>query len=211
MMIEPLLFLLSGSVLGLAAGISPGPLLTLVVSETLRHNKKAGMAIAITPILTDMPIVTASVFVLIKLSEAGFVLGTISILGALFMGYLAYENITAKGIEISVRQAKEASLRKGIIANVLSPYPYLFWMTVGAPTVLKAFGESFLSAFLFLGGFYLLLIGSKIFVALLVDKSRAFLRGAVYVATIKALGFILLLLAALFIKDGLKLFGLLQQ
>jgi hypothetical protein len=33
----------------------------------------------------------------------------------------------------------------------------------------------------------------------------------VYVAAIKALGFMLLLLAALFIKDGLKLFGLLQQ
>jgi uncharacterized membrane protein YdcZ (DUF606 family) len=64
---------------------------------------------------------------------------------------------------------------------------------------------------LFIGSFYVLLVGSKIFVALLVDKSRSFLRGPVYIATIKALGFILLLLAALFIKDGLKLFGLLQQ
>ena len=210
-MIESLLFLLSGSILGLAAGISPGPLLTLVVSETLRHNRKAGMAIAIAPILTDIPIVIASVFILTKLSDADFVLGTISIIGAFFMGYLAYENITVKGLEISIRQAKETSLRKGIIANVLSPYPYLFWMTVGAPTVLKAFGESFLSAFLFIGSFYVLLVGSKIFVALLVDKSRSFLRGPVYIATIKALGFILLLLAALFIKDGLKLFGLLQQ
>jgi len=210
-MIEPLLFLLSGAVLGLAAGISPGPLLTLVVSETLRHNRKAGMAIAITPILTDLPIVTASVFVLIKLSEADFVLGTISMLGALFIGYLAYENITIKGLEISVRQTKEASIRKGIIANVLSPYPYLFWMTVGAPSVLKAYGESFLSAFLFVGGFYVLLVGSKIFVALLVDKSRSFLKGPVYIATIKGLGFILLLLAALFIKDGLTLLGVLQQ
>jgi threonine/homoserine/homoserine lactone efflux protein len=210
-MIEPLLFLLSGSVLGLAAGISPGPLLTLVVSETLRQNRRAGMVIAIAPILTDIPIVTVSVLVLTTLSGAGFVLGTISILGALFMGYMAYENITVKGLEISVRQAKKASLKKGIIANVLSPYPYLFWMTVGAPTVLKAFGESFLSAFLFIGSFYVLLVGSKIFVALLVDKSRSFLRGPVYIATIKALGFILLLLAALFIKDGLKLFGLLQQ
>jgi threonine/homoserine/homoserine lactone efflux protein len=210
-MIEPLLFFLSGAVLGLAAGISPGPLLTLVVSETLRQNRKAGMVIAMSPILTDIPIVTASVLVLTKLSGAGFVLGTLSMLGAFFMGYLAYENITVKGLEISVRQAKEASLRKGIIANVLSPYPYLFWMTVGAPTVLKAFGESFLSAFLFLCSFYVFLVGSKICVALLVDKSRSFLRGPVYIATIKALGFILLLLAALFIRDGLKLLGVLQQ
>jgi threonine/homoserine/homoserine lactone efflux protein len=209
-MIEPLLFLMSGSVLGLAAGISPGPLLTLVVSETLRQNRKAGMAIAISPVLTDIPIVTASVLVLTKLSGSGFVLGTISILGAVFMGYLAYENITVKESEISVLPAKEASLRKGIIANVLSPYPYLFWMTVGAPTVLKAYGESVLSASLFIGGFYVLLVGSKIFVALLVDKSRSFMRGPVYIAVIRALGFILLLLAAFFIKDGLKLFGLLR-
>ena len=58
-------------------------------------------------------------------------------------------------------------------------------MTVGAPAVLKAFGESFLSAFLFIGGFYVLLVGSKIFVALLVDRSRSFLRGPVYIATIR--------------------------
>jgi len=210
-MIEPLLFLLSGALLGLAAGISPGPLLTLVVSETLRQSRKAGIAIAIAPILTDMPIVIVSIFVLTKLSEANFVLGTISILGALFLGYLAYENITVKGMEISNRQAKEASFRKGIIANVLSPCPYLFWITVGAPTTLNAFRESFLSAFLFIGSFYVLLVGSKIFVAHLVDKSRSFLRGPAYLSVIKALGFILLLLAAFFIKDGLQLFGLLQQ
>jgi threonine/homoserine/homoserine lactone efflux protein len=210
-MIEPLLFLLSGAVLGLAAGISPGPLMTLVVSETLRQNRKAGMAIAISPLLTDIPIVTASVLILTTLSGAGFVLGTISMLGALFMGYLAYENITAKGIEISVPQGKKAALRKGIIANVLSPYPYLFWITVGAPTVLKAYRTSFLSAVLFMGGFYVLLVGSKIFIALLVDKSRSFLRGPTYLAALRALGFILLVLAALFIKEGLKLFGLLQR
>jgi threonine/homoserine/homoserine lactone efflux protein len=210
-MIDSLLFLLSGSVLGLATGISPGPLLTLVISETLRKNRKAGMAIAITPILTDIPIVAASVFALTKFSEAGLVLGTISILGALFMGYLGYENITVKKIEISSRQVKGASLRKGLIANFLNPYPYLFWMTVGAPTVLKAFRVSLLTAFLFMGSFYLLLTGSKIFLALLVDKSRNFLRGPAYIFTIRALGFILLLLAAFFIKDGLKLFGLLQR
>jgi threonine/homoserine/homoserine lactone efflux protein len=210
-MIEPLLFLLSGAVLGLAAGISPGPLLALVVSETLKHSRKAGMAIAITPILTDIPVVLASVYILTKLSKAGFVLGTISLSGALFMGYLAYENITLKGFEISVLQPKEASLRKGIIANVLSPYPYLFWITVGAPTILKAFRANFLSAFLFVGGFYVLLVGSKICVALLVDKSRSFLKGPVYVAGIKTLGFILLLMAAFLLYDGLKLFGVLQE
>ena len=39
--------LLFGIVFGLAAGLSPGPLITLVVSETLKNGKKEGIKVAI--------------------------------------------------------------------------------------------------------------------------------------------------------------------
>ncbi|HRY44622.1 MAG TPA: hypothetical protein P5164_11830, partial [Thermoanaerobaculia bacterium] len=32
-------------------------------------------------------------------------------------------------------RAAPQSLRKGVIVNLLSPNPYLFWMTVGAPAM----------------------------------------------------------------------------
>jgi threonine/homoserine/homoserine lactone efflux protein len=209
-MIESISFLLSGIVFGLAAGISPGPLLALVISETLRHGKKEGILTAIAPLVTDLPIVIISVLILAKLSHSHFLLGVISITGAVFIGYLAYESITVKSSSLNIKTINPQSLRKGIITNFLSPHPYLFWIAVGAPMVLKAYQSNIWSAIFFVGGFYFLLVGSKIITALLIDKSRDIMRRRGYLYTIKALGFMLLIIAFLFIRDGLKLMGFFQ-
>jgi threonine/homoserine/homoserine lactone efflux protein len=198
-------FLMSGILFGLAAGISPGPLLTLVISETLRHNRKAGIRVALAPIVTDLPIVLLSVFILTRLSNYNWPLGILSMLGGLFIGYLAYESITIKGVELNLEDARAQSLRKGIIANFLSPHPYLFWISVGAPTTLRAYSVNLPSAILFVLGFYICLIGSKITVALIVDKSKIFLTSKVYIYIIKILGLVLLIFAVMFVKEGLSL------
>ena len=61
-------FFLIGTLLGLSAGLSPGPLLTLVVSETFRHDFKAGIKVAISPLITDLPIILLTVIILDRLS-----------------------------------------------------------------------------------------------------------------------------------------------
>ena len=129
----------SGFILGLAAGISPGPLLTLVISETLLHSRKEGIKVAAAPIITDLPIVIISIFILSRFSDITIILGLISLSGGLYILYLAYESIMVKSIELDQQTIKAYSLRKGIIANILNPHPYLFWMLIGAPTVVKAY------------------------------------------------------------------------
>jgi threonine/homoserine/homoserine lactone efflux protein len=208
-MIESISFLFSGIIFGLVAGISPGPLLVLVISETLRHGKKQGTLIAIAPLVTDLPIVLVSVLILARVSHSHLILGVISIAGALFIGYLAYDSITAKPISTGVITIQPKSMRKGIITNFLSPHPYLFWMSVGAPMILKAYHINLLSSFFFIAGFYVLLVGSKIVIASLVDQSRNVLQSRGYLYTIKALGFVLLLIAIFLVKDGLSLMGFL--
>jgi threonine/homoserine/homoserine lactone efflux protein len=208
MMVESIPFLISGILFGLVAGIFPGPLLTLVISETVKHNRKEGMIVACAPILTDLPIVLLSIFVLSKLANFNLILGILSILGASFIIYLAYESITMKGIELNLQKIKAQSLRRGVITNFLSPNPYLFWITVGAPTVLKGYKISLLSSLFFILGFYLFLVGSKIMVVLLVDKSKSFLKSNTYVYIIRALGLMLFIFSAIYIKDGLKYFGI---
>jgi len=149
------------------------------------------------------------VLILAKLSHSQGILGAVSLAGALFIGYLAYENITAKPTEINIKTVHPQSLKKGIIANFLSPHPYLFWMAVGAPMIVKAYHINILSVLFFISGFYLLLVGSKIVIALLVDKSRDVLKSMGYLYTIKTLGFALFLIAIFFIRDGLRLLGFL--
>jgi threonine/homoserine/homoserine lactone efflux protein len=201
-------FLISGALFGLAAGLSPGPLLTLVISETLKHSRKEGIIIASTPVLTDVPVILLSVFILKKLSGFKFALGGISILGGFFIAYLAYESFTIKRIGFDPQHIKIQSLEKGIITNMLSPHPYLFWMTVGAPSILKAFRINPMSGLLFMLGFYLFLVGSKITAALIVDKSKSFLQSNTYIYIIRTSGFVLLVFSILFIREGLKLFGI---
>jgi len=202
-------FLTTGTILGFSAGFTPGPLLTLVISETLKHDLKAGVKVALAPILTDLPIIILTLFMLAKLSHFRTILGAISFLGGLFILYLGYESMRTKGVNITLHDCRAQSLRKGIIVNALSPYPYLFWFSVGAPTTIKAMDQSVVAALAFISSFYVLLVGSKIALAILVGKSRSFLTGNSYIYTMRFLGLILFVFAVFLFYDGLKLVGLL--
>jgi threonine/homoserine/homoserine lactone efflux protein len=197
-----------GLVLGLSAGLAPGPLLAFVISQTLRYNIKEGLKVALVPLITDVPIILVTLFLLTKLSNFKMALGIISFLGGAFILYLSYETIQTTPLEASFQDTKPASLKKGAMVNALNPHPYLFWFSVGSPTMLKAQAESSLGAVAFVTSFYLCLIGSKICLALVVGKSRAFLEGRIYVYTMRVLGALLFLFALLLFRDGLRLIGL---
>ncbi len=204
-------FLISGIIFGLTSGITPGPLLTLVISETLKFNKKEGIKVAIAPLITDLPIILTTMLILSKLLTFNFALGFISILGSIFIGYLAFKNIFYKNnISLELEPVeKPASLRKGITVNFFNPNPYIFWFTVGTPTVLKAWDVSVYAAFLFIAGFYFFIIGSQISVAIIVEKlgHHFLIRSRIYKYLIKITGATLLVFAFLFLLDGLRFFG----
>ena len=202
-------FLAAGALLGLSAGFAPGPLFTLVISETLKHNTKAGIKVALAPALTDVPIIFITLYILAKLTHFETVVGVITLVGGGLVLYLGYECLRTKGVSFSIQEIKSESLKKGVIVNMLSPHPYLFWFSVGAPVILKASNHSFYSAAAFLTSFYVLLIGSKIFIAIVVGKSRSFLKGKAYLMTMRLLGVGLLIFAVFLFRDGLRLIGFL--
>ncbi len=195
-----------GCLLGLSAGIAPGPLLMLVISETLQHDIKSGIKVAFSPLITDFPIIILALFLSASLTELDQILGIISITGGFFILYLAYNNLHIKAVELDKQEIKKpASLMKGMVANALSPHPYLFWITVGAPMINKAMKENIITALLFIICFYIFLVGSKIMLAILTGKSKLFLAGKPYIYTIKLLGIILVLFAIMLFRDGLVL------
>jgi threonine/homoserine/homoserine lactone efflux protein len=201
-------FIISGIVFGLGGGLTPGPLMTLVITETLKHGTKEGLKVAMAPLITDFPVVLISIFLLSKLSEINIIIGIISLVGAVFLVYLGYESFTFKGVEIDSSQFKPRSLKKGIIANVFNPAPILFWISVGAPTVLKGYEVSLMAAIYFVFFMYFFLVGSKLLTAMLVGRSRQFLKSRNYMLIIKVLGIVLFVFAVVFFKDGLELLNL---
>lgn len=202
-------FLTTGTILGLSAGIAPGPLLTLVISETLRYNTRAGFKVALAPILTDLPIIILTLFILANLSTFNIILGIISFFGCSLLLYMGYESLLTKRLNLNFQNHQPKSIKKGIIVNTLNPHPYLFWISVGGPTTIKAMDQSIIAAFAFISSFYVLLVGSKIALAILVGKYRSFLTGNFYIYTMRFLGLILFLFALLLFRDGIKLVGIL--
>ena len=200
-------FLTMGSILGLSAGFAPGPLLTLVISETLRHDIRAGIKVALAPMITDLPIIMLTLFILVKLSGFHKVLGIISCMGGFFVLYLGWQSMVTRGVKLNLQETRSKSLAKGIIVNTLNPHPYLFWFGVGGPTITKAMKLSMVAPLAFVCSFYVLLVGSKILIALLVGKSRSFLTGKGYIHTIRLLGVALCALAIFLFRDGFKLLG----
>ncbi len=201
-------YLMMGLVLGLSAGLSPGPLLTLVVSETLAHDMKAGIRVALAPMITDFPIVVVTLMVLAKLSDFNSVLGVISLVGGMVILKMGIGGLKTAGVTLNYQDQAPKSLSKGVLANVLSPHPYLFWISVGGPTVTKAWEIAPGTAVGFVSAFYLLLIGSKVMLAVLVARSKSFLTGKIYIYTMKALGLTLCILALVLFWEGLDLLGL---
>ena len=201
-------YLSAGTLLGLAAGFAPGPLLVLVLSETLRHDIRAGIKVSIAPLITDVPIIVISLLVLNRLAHFKTILGGVSILGGLFILYLGYDSIKTKGLELNLPPAGFNSFKKGVITNALNPHPYIFYMTVGAPIILKAINQNFLSAVLFIGSFLIFLVGAKVLLAVVVEHSRAFLKGPVYIWIIRILGAFLVFFSIMLFHDGLRLLGL---
>ena len=113
-------------------------------------------------------------------------------------------------VTLQVSDHQPRSLSKGALINLLNPHPYLFWLTVGAPFILKAHRESLFSSLSFVVSFYLLLVGSKVFLALLAGKSRRFLTGKGYIYVMRVLAALLALFALFLFRDGLVFLGILQ-
>lgn len=195
----------TGAVLGLSAGISPGPLLTLVITETLRRGIGAGIRVALAPLITDLPIILISLLVLSRLARFQTVLGYISLFGAGLVLYLGLENFRAKRLDVDTAPDQNRSLAKGVAVNLISPHPYLFWFSVGGPLFLKALNQNVMSGILFVGGFYVLLVGSKVGIALLVNRSRSFVSEKPYRFLMQVLGAVLIGFSVLLARDGLVL------
>ncbi len=77
----------------------------------------------------------------------------------------------APGREGDTAGAVEA-LRRGAVVNFLSPHPWITWATALGPLTVSTWRASPPSGVALVVGFYLLLVGTKVAIALLVGRSR---------------------------------------
>jgi len=188
---------------GLAAGLSPGPLLTLLVAVSIERGFPAGLRIAVAPLITDAPIVLLALLLLKDLPES--FLGSLTLLGGLFVLYLGIQGLrrgapTLQPVEAPPAAAKD--LWQGAVVNFFNPHPWVFWISVGAPTLVSGWRQNPWDAVGYLVGFYGLIVSSKIGLAWLAAQGRHTLRGPWFRRILTLCGLLLVVLGAFLCYRG---------
>jgi threonine/homoserine/homoserine lactone efflux protein len=101
--------------------------------------------------------------------------------------------------DVDTQGEPRQELWRGAMVNALNPHPYLFWATVGGPTLVNGWRASPWHALAFLLSFYLLLVGSKVLVAWLVSSQSARLSVTWYRRLLMGCGLAMLAMGGLLI------------
>lgn len=198
---------LTGLSIGLASGIAPGPLTILAIAATLRRGRRAGVTIAIAPLLSDTLIIVAAFTVVSRLPEG--VITWLGLAGGVVVGIFGLEILRAArradpdslvGSAESNRPRFSVPLVvQGFLTNLLNPAPWIFWITAGSALLVTTWRTSPGDAIAFLIAFYVTLIGSKIALVLLISATRHRMTRSAYRALLLGSAVLLLLVAAWFI------------
>ncbi len=164
---------LFGAAVGLASGLNPGPVLTLVVTSTLERGFGAGARVAMAPLITDAPLITICVLVLRTLPVSW--LAGLGLIGGLVVMTLGLRTgLAARGAALpdSSADAAPRDWWQGVVVNALNPNAWLFWTAVGAPLLIRVTPHRPWAAGGFLLAFFGMLVGSKLAVAALLARGR---------------------------------------
>ncbi len=165
----PLAFLIGFSVASI-----PGPTIILVATETLRKGARAGLLAMMAPFLLDALLMVPLGLLLqsaLFYGTGAFLLG---LAGAAFLAWIGAKSIQSGAMQLkdpsrsqtigspgSILQHPPQTTRelssflKGVITHLTSPYPYLYWGTVGASFIRRGFATGGArSAALFPVGFW---------------------------------------------------------
>lgn len=129
---------------------------------------------AFAPLLSDLPVVVL-VLVLLQQLPAELLSG-LSLAGGIFVLYLArglWRDWRSATNEEAILSANPPSgLSRGVLLNLLSPGPYLFWTLVNGPILLAALRQSNWHGGLFILGFYGMFIAAMLAMVGLFHQAR---------------------------------------
>jgi len=193
-----------GASLGLSAGIIPGPLVSVIVAQTLKHCFKEGLKIIFSIPLVDIVRVPVTLLLLSSIAiEGSITMGWLYLIGAAYLFKLGYENFFYTGDFKLNKDAKPQSFVKGAAVLLLNPGSHLFWFALAGPAIITGYAVSIWLPIAFLAGFYFAFMGINFVYLALTSKAGWFFKSNIYKYTLKALGLTLVGFAILYMKNAL--------
>jgi threonine efflux protein len=150
--------------IGFSIASIPGPTIILIATETLKGGARAGLAAMMAPVLIDATVMVPLGW-LLQAVVSSEVAKTLGLTGGCFLAWLGFKSIRAGKTSSNLGAAAEtiakanhpvSSFAKATITHLTSPYPYLYWGTVGGLYIRQGLARGgFWEAVVFPLGFWL--------------------------------------------------------
>lgn len=172
-------FVSQGVSIAFAAGAQPGPFTSFLIGRTLAQGWRKSIILALTPLVTDVPIVLVVLVILKQFPPE--LIRVIQLVGGLYLLWIAYGSWRQyKAGKASFKPEAASSdgispvrtLLQGAVMAWVSPGPYIFWTTINGPLLIQGLNQSLLMGLAFLLAFYGTFIGILTLYILVFDRLR---------------------------------------
>jgi len=194
--------LLTAFILGLFAGLAPGPYTTMVAGTALERGFKAGFVLALTPLVTDIAPMLFSAFLLERmgwtaLTILGIVGGAvILVVGIRFLRehrgeeepLLHPESEHLPAEEVVAERRQSAQVGHVILSTLMNPSPWVFWLVVASPLLLRSWNRSTTEGLVFVAVLFATNISTASILAWIASHSRKILNPAWQRRALKLVG-----------------------
>ena len=203
----------SSFVIGFSGAMMPGPVSTVVVSDSSRRGFWAGPLITVGHAIAEIAIVIALVVGFSELLSQRYVSAAIGLLGGGFLLWMGYDTVlSAWRGTVSLGQlggeaqgvARLGSVPAGVLTSLANPYWVLWWATVGAGYVLFSRQYGLAGVLAFYVGHILSDLSWNSFLSFIFSSGRRFMKGSVYRGILGVCGLSLIALSVYFLISGVR-------
>lgn len=186
-----------GFILGITTALVPGPVIFLILTETLRGGARSGLSIVLGPFTADALVMIPAALLFQSLLTSRLTQFVIAMIGGVFLGYLGIKTILDAPKEITLPGEGQThsffySYQKGFLTQILSPFAYLYWVTVGSMFIREAMIERGLGyALLFPISFWVGVSVIELFLILATSKGKKILGSIAYTWALRTCGALL--------------------
>jgi threonine/homoserine/homoserine lactone efflux protein len=140
------LLFFSSLLVALSGAMMPGPMLTVVITETPRHGAKAGPLVVLGHGILELALLVLLVVGLGPVLEDPHVQAVLQVVGGLMLVWTAVSMIVAVvrdrvAIEWEGRDrsGRTRAVWMGVVSSLANPYWTLWWATIGLTLLTKAY------------------------------------------------------------------------
>jgi len=153
-------YLIFGITYAFAAAVQPGPLLTYIISQTLKKGWRSTLPAAFAPVISDIPILILILFLLSTMPDSFiFILRIGGGLFLLYLGFRAFKSWQEFDAEQTIlNESGQQTLFNAVFVNLLNPAPYLGWSLILGPIFIEGWKLAPINGIAMIIGFYVTMI-----------------------------------------------------